>query len=176
MGFLITGSVFNTTQGEYDCLYGRIDGYIYSRSSATLTAIVVLHIPSESENHIVEFPINNSKPSTIIGVELEKNGETIQYPLSVTMPVTSSTIVNVPVYQNFFMSQSINYYEVDESGNKIEKNKLEYKNNPLIVAVEEIEQDILNTEVLTGNVFPFMYTVVTERYKEIFGEENIINI
>jgi hypothetical protein len=175
MGFLITGSKFNTSQGEFDCLYGRIDGYSYLRYYGTLNAMVVLYTLDEKQSGNVEFPIDFLKKSNVVGVELEKDGEVINYPLSISMPVSSSVMVNVPIYHNHITSQSVNYYDFDDNGDVVEKTKLEYVSQSLIVGTQEVQQNILDTEVLTGNVFPFMYNVVTEKYKEIFGEQNIIN-
>lgn len=177
MGFLVTGSIFNTTQGQFDCLYGRIDAYSYWRFDGSINAMVVLYEPKEMKKGNINYPIDNfNVESNVIGVVLEKDGEELQYPTSVKIPVTSSINVNIPIYHTHITSQSINYYDFDESGEVVEKTKWEYTSQSLMVGSQTVEQDILNTEVLTGNVFPYMYNVVTEKFKEIFGEENIINV
>jgi hypothetical protein len=81
----------------------------------------------------------------------------------------------VPIYTNHITSQSISYYDFDDNGDVVEKFKWEYFSQSVQIGTEIKEQDILNKELITGNVFPYMYNVVTSEFKGIFGEENVIN-
>lgn len=176
MGFIVTGSTFNTTQGQYDSLYGRIESYSYNRHDSTLYISTVLFTPNENTNNTRKYPIDFDKQSNVIGVSLEKDGVEIEYPFAMFAPLTSSVVVDAPIYTNHITSQSISYYDFDENGDVVEKKNWEYTSHSIITGMESVEQDIANSEILTGNIFPFMYNLVTGKFKEIFGEENIINV
>ncbi len=179
MGFTITGSKFITTvYGELDSLYGRIDSFRYNRNSGNLVTTIALYTNSRGakSNEVIEYPVDFSNYQ-IVGVELivSGSGETITYPTLINIPLTSSANVEVPIYTNHITSQSISYYDFDDNGDVVEKFKWEYFSQSVQIGTEIKEQDILNKELITGNVFPYMYNVVTSEFKGIFGEENVIN-
>ena len=43
------------------------------------------------------------------------------------------------------------------------------------VEVEGVTKTLKNLDIITGSVYPYSYDKVKETYKEIFGEENIID-
>jgi hypothetical protein len=179
MGFTITGSKFITIpNGEVDSLYGRIDCYSYRRNTGTLDATITLYGSSRGakSNELIEYPVN-FMDYNIIGVDIMLSGsmETITYPTLINIPITSSVLVNVPIYTNHITSESISYYDFDDNGDVVEKFKWQYYSQSVQIGEQQIEQNILNTELLNGNVFPYMYNVVTSEYKKLFGEENVIN-
>lgn len=179
MGFTITGSKFITVPyGELECLYGRIDSYRYERNSGNVVATVALYKDTKAakSNQLIEYPVNFSSYG-IIGVELGISGseEKITYPTLINIPLTSSADVEIPIYTNHITSESISYYDFDDNGDVVEQFKWEYYSQSVQIASETKQQDVLNTEVLTGNIFPYMYNIVTSKFKGIFGQENVIN-
>ena len=84
-------------------------------------------------------------------------------------------MVRVPTYTNHITSESMSYYDFDDNGDVVEKLKWEYTSQSLETGYELIEMDVTNTEQLSNNIYPLMYNVITSEFKQIFGEDNIIN-
>lgn len=183
MGFTITGSLYKTNpHGEIDSIYGRIVAYRFDKTLGEVSATVCLYKNAKGakSNQNVNYPNDFEESQALIGNDLQiVNGDettSISYPSLIYIPITSSVDVEIPIFTNHLISQSINYYDFDENGEVVEKTKWEYFSQSVQIGIEVQKQDIINTELIIGNPFPFIYNVVTSKYKEVFGNNNnIIN-
>lgn len=182
MGFTITGSLFKTNQhGELKSMYGRITAYRFDKTLGEVVANVSLYKDAKSakSNQNINYPNDFTEFQGLIGNNLEiVNGEettSVSYPSLINIPMTSSVDVEVPIFTNHIVSESVSYYDFDDNGNVVEKSKWEYFSQSVQIGTQIERQDIINTELVIGNPFPFIYNIVTSIYKDIFGNENIIN-
>jgi hypothetical protein len=177
MGFLVTGSQYNTIPwGTLDSMYGRIEWYSFYKEEAVIRASVCLFTTPKSAKSNKQI-IYNKLPDIgdVVAVDIEIGENIVTYPTFFEIPLTSSAMVTVPTYANQITSESINYYDFDENGEVVEKTKWEYHTQSLEVGTQTLEMDVVNVEPLTGNIYPFMYNVITSEFKQIFGEDSIIN-
>lgn len=178
MGFLVTGSQYNTVPwGTLDSMYGRIETYTFFKQASTIQASVTLFANAKSakSNQQIIFSEKPNIYGDVVGVNIEFDDTTVTYPTIFTIPLTASAIVNLPTYTNYITSESMSYYDFDENGDVVEKTKWEYHTQSLEIGNELVEMDVVNVEPLTGNIYPFLYNVITSEFKQIFGEDNIIN-
>ena len=182
MGFTITGSLYKTIpHGELNSMYGRVVAYRFDKTLGELFATVCLYKDAKSakSNQNINYPNDFAESQAVIGSDLEiVNGEettSISYPSLINIPMTSSVDVEIPIFTNHITSQSLNYYDFDENGEVVEKSKWEYYSQSVQIGTQIKKQNIINTELVIGNAFPFIYNIVTSKYKEIFGNDNIIN-
>jgi hypothetical protein len=178
MGFLVTGSQYNTIPwGTLDSMYGRIEWYSFSKQAATIQACVTLFTNAKSakSNQQIIFSENPNIHGDVVATTLEFNDTTVTYPTSFTIPLTSSAMVRVPTYTNHITSESMSYYDFDDNGDVVEKVKWEYTSQSLETGYNMIEMDVVDVEQLSTNIYPFMYNIITSEFKQIFGEDNIIN-
>jgi hypothetical protein len=177
MGFLVTGSQYNTIPwGTLDSMYGRIETYTFYKEEALIRASVCLFTnpkDAKSNRQIIFDTLPEIPP--VIGSDIEFDDTFVTYPTVFEIPLTSSAMVNVPIYTNHITSESMSYYDFDENGNVVEKENWEYTTQSLQTGYELVEMDVVNVEPLTGNIYPFLYNVITSEFKKIFGEDNIIN-
>ena len=178
MGFLVTGSQYNTIPwGTLDSMYGRIETYTFYKQEGLIRASVCLFTTpksAKSNQHII-FSESPNINGDVVGVNIEFDDTTVTYPTVFDIPLTSSAMVTIPTYIDNVTSESISYYDFDENGEVVEKLKWEYHTQSLEVGTQTLEMDIVNVEPLTGNIYPFLYNVITSEFKQIFGEDNIIN-
>jgi hypothetical protein len=178
MGFLVTGSQYNTIPwGTLDSMYGRIETYTFYKQEGLIRASVSLFTTPKSAKSNQQIIFNQSPNinGEVVGVDIEIGEDIVTYPTSFEIPLTSSAMVTVPTYTHQVTSESINYYDFDENGEVVEKTKWEYHTQSLEIGTQTLEMDVVNVEPLTGNIYPFMYNVITSEFKQIFGENSIIN-
>jgi hypothetical protein len=177
MGFLVTGSQYNTIPwGTLDSMYGRIETYTFFKEEALIRASVCLFTTPKSAKSNKQI-IFDTLPEIgdVIGVDIEIGEDIVTYPTVFEIPLTSSVMVSVPIYTNHITSESMSYYDFDDNGDVVEKLKWEYHTQSLETGYELVEMDVVNVEPLTGNIYPFLYNVITSEFKQIFGEDSIIN-
>ena len=119
--------------------------------------------------------VQGNYTSSIIATAITYNGNSFDYPTYLRFPVTSSVTVNIPVYQDQLVSQSVNYFDFDETGSIVTKTRIDYVSQSVQIGTQDTTYFTPNVALITGSTYQFAYDNVKTVYSGIFGSENIID-
>jgi hypothetical protein len=178
MGFVVRQPIQSEFKGNFDEFYVRIETCNISKPiGRLLTGLTAYPNSGSSKLSHITYTDEYSQHITpdVIPVSITYSGSVINYPTYFEFELTSSVLVDVPVYEYTVVSQSINYYDFDESGNVVEKVRWEYTSQSNQIGTEQITKYKYDTNIITGSVHQFAYPLVKYEYGKIFGHQNIID-
>jgi hypothetical protein len=179
MGFIVKQPIRTLFGENLNEFYVRIENCNISKTMGCLITGIAAY-PSSSfartshPRYTEDYTYDIS--SDIIPVKINYNETDVDYPTHYIFALTSSVLVDVPVYEYNVVSESINYYDFDENGDVVEKTRIEYTSQSIQTGTEQITKYQYDTNVITGSALPFAYELVKSKYGDIFGHENIIDL
>lgn len=179
MGFIVKQPIRTILGETLNEFYVRIETCNINKTMGCLVAGIAAY-PNSSlsrESHPTyteDYTYNIT--SHIIPVSINYNETDIEYPTYYQFLLTSSVLVDVPVYENTVISESISYYDFDINGDVVEKTRIEYTSQSKQIGTEQVTKYKYDTSIITGSALPFAYELVKSEYGNIFGHENIIDL
>ena len=174
MGFIIKQSL-ETNQGLLSEAYARIEMYRVDMFYGLLHTTVALY-PSKKaalETFPVYFGEVNPEPSQVIGVSILYNGEEIEYPSYLEFPLVKDVEVEYPVYENIEEVKVSTYYDFDENGDIVKKEREDKVRKSVRSGTQTVIKQKIDID--KGNIYSYAYEQVKKEFGKIFGDENIID-
>lgn len=177
-------------QGDLTSSYARIEKYTFDKKTGNCYATVALYpsyqdaqdsVPpyltgfSNQGNYFSPSDPNYSG-SKIIATLINYSGSQFEYPNFLFLPCTASVVIDQPIYETQIVTQSVPYFDFDETGSMIEKTKIEYVSQSVQIGTQPVTKYYSNLDSITGSFYTFMYDGVKNIYGSIFGNENITDV
>jgi len=176
MGFIIKQPL-ETNQGLLSEAYVRIEKYTVDMFYGTLTATVAMY-PSK-QAAIETFPVYygevNPNPSQVIGVSIIHKEKEIEYPTLFEIPLIAEVDVEVPYYEDREKIETSTYYDFDETGDIVEKNREVTTTSKVLAGTQVITKPKIDINQNGGKIYEYAYNLIKEEFGQIFGNENIID-
>jgi hypothetical protein len=176
MGFIVKQPL-ETNQGLLTEAYVRIEMYRVDMFYGLLHTTIAMYPSRQAalETFPVYFGEVNPHPSQIIGVSIVYNDQEIQYPTYFEIPLVKDEEVEVPVFEEVTETKTSKYYDFDEDGNIVEKEKQTEVKKIVQTGVQAIVKQKIDINKNNGNIYSFAYEQIKREFGTIFGDENIID-
>jgi hypothetical protein len=176
MGFTVKQPL-ETNQGLLTEAYVRIEMYRVDMFYGLLHTTIAMYPSRQAalETFPVYFGEVNPHPSQIIGVSIVYNDQEIQYPTYFEIPLVKDEEVEVPVFEEVTEIKTSKYYDFDEDGNIVEREKQTEAKKIVQTGVQAIVKQKIDINKNNGNIYSFAYEQIKREFGTIFGDENIID-
>lgn len=177
MGFIVKQPIL-CNRGQLDEFYVAIENYSIRKNEGMLwLTVACFENASGSKNNYNLYlnPKTGSGQSDVIGVSINYNGQELEYSTFFTFPLTGSIEIEEPIMAEQINSQSISYYDFDENGDVVEKERIEYTSQSIQIGTNIVTKYIPNINQITGSIFEHSYSLVKEEFGRVFGYENIVD-
>lgn len=178
MGFTIQADL-ETSRGKSKEVYLRIQSLNFNRS----TMEVRTHI-TYWENKIyagkADWKVVTDPKPKLVGLLQEKfilyhnkTEKEVVLPHNLTLPITETKIVEMPVYETVVEEVEIPYVSFNKLGEEITKTKIHKKETQVEIRKEEKQITSYNYSALS-NIFEFCYLEIEKIITELIPEAKII--
>jgi hypothetical protein len=205
MGFIVKRTIETILGNTHDEFYVRVENGILNKWTSTL-GIVVGHwdTADSAQTFITQYLEDDSDgPSGMLPVSMslvepietwvdptsgsygsyETGSFQIidtaidwkEYPLYYEYPVTSSEEVTITTYTTSIVSESVEYIDFDETGSEFVANRIEYY-EAIVTGSADVVKSKRDFELITGSLYAYGYEKVKQTYREMFGNDNIIDL
>lgn len=176
MGFIVKQPL-ETNQGLLTEAYVRIEMYRVDMFYGLLHTTIAMYPSRQAalETFPIYFGEANPHPSQIIGVSLVYNNEEIQYPTYFEIPLVKDEEVEIPVFEEVTETKTSKYYDFDEDGNIVEREKQTEAKKIVQTGTQTIVKQKIDINKNNGNIYSFAYEQIKREFGAIFGDENIID-
>lgn len=178
MGFIVSQSILSSTWGELDSFYTRIENYRLNKIEGRVDVTVISYLDREKAAQTYsEYKEDIPPQSYLLGGLIEYNSQSIDLNdyNYFKFYLTSSVEIVEDIIEQRYVSESFMYTDFDEDGNLVEK---EGWTDPKLTDVKIGETLETKTKIdltpITGSIYNYAYQMVTEKYSEVFGKDNII--
>jgi hypothetical protein len=176
MGFIVKQPL-ETNQGLLTEAYVRIEMYRVDMFYGLLHTTIAMYPSRQAalETFPVYFGEVNPHPSQIVGVSLVYNNEEIEYPTYFEIPLVKDEEVEIPVFEEVTETKTSKYYDFDEDGNIVEREKQTEAKKIVQTGTQTIVKQKIDINKNNGNIYSFAYEQIKREFGAIFGDENIID-
>ena len=180
MGFLITNTEIETIDGkQYDSLYVRIEMYFVEKITGLLRIVPGFYDSKESatkafpsyrigggESDLSGMVMVNA-PYTLFGEEKESFTEMYK-------DLTHKELVTITTYSSSFHEAEVEYIDYNALGEEIVAIRTQ-EVETITTGSAEVERDVINLDIINGDLYSFSYLALKEKCKEIFNTDSIID-
>lgn len=176
MGFIVKQPL-ETNQGLLNEAYVRIEMYRVDMFYGLLHTTIAMYPSRQAalETFPIYFGEVNPHPSQIVGVSIVYNGDEIEYPTYFEIPLVKDEEVEVPLFEEVTETKTSKYYDFDEDGNIVEKERQTEIQKVVQTGIQRIIKQKIDINKNGGNIYSFAYEQIKREFGVIFGDENIID-
>lgn len=177
MGILVNKNIIHPTYGEIESFYSRIENYRLDKLNGELFLTVSSYYDKDAAEIVntrdltqpawFGYPVNGMVE--VDGVEFDMN-ELNFYRIH----LTSSYYTYEDIMEEQLITKEVTYYDYDEDGNMLEVTNEEDVYEFVKVGETPIEGTKIDFSPVTSSIFEFSYSIVKNKYLEVFGEDTII--
>lgn len=177
MGFIVKQPIETFDGKQYDEFYVRIEGYQIIKPFGELGVTIAHYDSTQSAKDSIPDYLEDS-PTGLTGplpVSMSYNREWKEWPMWYNFPLTEKVTVMETTYSSSWHPETIEYIDFDEDGNEVTKTKEEWFET-ITSSSLPVEKTLKNLNLISGSLYDFAYGKIKDVYKDIFGENNIIDI
>lgn len=176
MGFIVKQSL-ETNQGLLTEAYVRIEMYRVDMFYGLLHTTIAMYPSRQAalETFPIYFGEVNPHPSQIVGIDIVHNETEMQYPTYFQFPLVKDEEVEVPLFEEITETKTSKYYDFDEDGNIVERERQTEVQKIVQTGTQKIVKQKIDINKNNGNIYSFAYEQVKKEFGAIFGDENIID-
>lgn len=173
MGFIVKQQI-EAGGNQYDEFYVRIEAYQIYKFSGELGVTIAHYDNADSAkqsipDYLEDSPSGQHGP---IDVMMTYNGETKEWPMWYSFPLTEKVTVMETKYTSTWNPETVEYVDFDEDGNEVIKTKEEWFET-VTSTTEPVEKTFKNIALIGDDLYAYAYGKIKSVYGETFGSENI---